>query len=575
MLFSCVFRSDLCKTFTKNMEENYKKNQTAPVKTIVTVLASESNAHGIAKIATARSNKRKAFWTLLVVLAFFAAIAQTVFLLKKYFTYPTVEISMKSGKLPVTFPAVTLCNTSPISLTKVNALIEKDSDILSWFSILEMTDFGQHKARLDSQQAFYENLPDLAQDVGHSYDEMIVSCRFNNQDCGADNFTLFFDGKDYYNCYTFTSRNGGNKSHIMSEELNMTEDGPHHGLSLILSVNSQKSQPGTYGIYDLKNPVAYGSGMRVQIHASNTLPTPAHNGFDVPPGYSTSVGLKTKTHSRLSYPYGDCIKTTSDKGKNYHSMFDCLQTCKQKILITKCGCMTSALPTLTLPDTNKNLSFCGEIKNWKNKAEEYKNKHTVALHSLSCEREVMEKLHTNRSYESKCDCSEPCNEKSYEQTMSMSYWPEEFYQLDLLKTLHENANKSTDLVREALDTLTTVIFNYSDSVNQGSYQEYSEADLLKISRATKIVRKNFIRLNIYLQDLSVTEHIQMPAYDLVNLIADIGSTLILWMGISVLTLMEVFELMMALIFLVFNSDTYVMGDKRDTARHRKDNDSLQ
>lgn len=160
--------------------------------------------------------------------------------------------------------------------------------------------------------------------------------------------------------------------------------------------------------------------------------------------------------------------------------------------------MTSALPTLTLPDTNKNLPFCGEIENWKNKAEHYKNKHTLAIYTLSWEREVMGKLHINRSYESKCGCSKPCNKKSYEQTLSMSYWPEEFYQLDFLKTLPENPNKSNDLVQEALDTLTTIISYYSDSINQGSYREYSEADLLKISQVHKSFAKTlFIWISTY------------------------------------------------------------------------------
>jgi hypothetical protein len=60
---------------------------------------------------------------------------------------------------------------------------------------------------------------------------------------------------------------------------------------------------------------------------------------------------------------------------------------------------------------------------------------------------------------------------------------------------------------------------------------------------------------VYLEDLSVVEYRQLPAYGLADLFADIGGTLGLWMGISVLTIMELMELIIRLFFLLFNSET--------------------
>ena len=67
--------------------------------------------------------------------------------------------------------------------------------------------------------------------------------------------------------------------------------------------------------------------------------------------------------------------------------------------------------------------------------------------------------------------------------------------------------------------------------------------------------QNLLRLNVYLEDLSVVEYRQLPAYGLADLFADIGGTLGLWMGISVLTIMELIELIIRLVFLLFNSET--------------------
>lgn len=77
----------------------------------------------------------------------------------------------------------------------------------------------------------------------------------------------------------------------------------------------------------------------------------------------------------------------------------------------------------------------------------------------------------------------------------------------------------------------------------------------KGQRASNLIRQNLLRLNVYMEDLSVVEYRQLPAYGLADLFADIGGTLGLWMGISVLTIMELVELIIRLFFLLFNSET--------------------
>ena len=86
-------------------------------------------------------------------------------------------------------------------------------------------------------------------------------------------------------------------------------------------------------------------------------------------------------------------------------------------------------------------------------------------------------------------------------------------------------------------------------------QSYTLSEKEKAERASNLIRQNLLRLNIYLEDLSVVEYRQLPAYGLADLFADIGGTLGLWMGISVLTIMELMELIIRLLFLLFNSET--------------------
>ncbi|BFZ08249.1 hypothetical protein BsWGS_11288 [Bradybaena similaris] len=90
-----------------------------------------------------------------------------------------------------------------------------------------------------------------------------------------------------------------------------------------------------------------------------------------------------------------------------------------------------------------------------------------------------------------------------------------------------------------------------DTIRSNNYS-LSEKEMAK--EASDLIRQNMLRLNIYLEDLSVVEYRQLPAYGLADLFADIGGTLGLWMGISVLTIMELIELIIRLISLLFNSE---------------------
>lgn len=552
-----------------------KKHKQATALKIMAELGSESNAHGLAKIATSTTTKRKVLWSLLVIIGFTAATLQLSFLVKKFLSYQVVEVSNMKEGMPVEFPAVTICNIATISLTKVNKLLEGGSDIMQWFNFIQRTNFGDHESRMDSHQAFYENLPAEAKYIGHSIDNFVINCRFNNEDCGPQNFTLFFDGRNYYNCFTFNNGFDEKRGKPKEEKLLMHTTGPQNGLSLILSLDNDNAPPGAYGIYDVKNHMAFSAGVRTQVHAPNTMPSPADHGFDVPPGYSTSVGLKAILHSRLPHPHGNCTFSTLEGEREYrNTLFTCFELCKQKILVKVCGCKTAALPMYKETDPFKqNIPFCGAIKNWRNKADFFAEKEKVEIKTLMCEQKVLQNLNNDRSYEKTCQCFQPCKETAYQKSLSLSYWPLEFYQLGALQEFYKDqSDMVTEHIKEAFQKLNSTLNRYADLALQGIHQDYNQSDVNDIIRASTLIRQNLIRLNIYLEDLSVVEFMQMPAYDLADLFADIGGTLGLWMGISVLTIMELVELIVSLVMLLFNSESNVSGESNcDEEQQEKQN----
>lgn len=84
--------------------------------------------------------------------------------------------------------------------------------------------------------------------------------------------------------------------------------------------------------------------------------------------------------------------------------------------------------------------------------------------------------------------------------------------------------------------------------------DYNRQQLDNLREASTDIRQNLLRLNVYLEDLSVVKYKQMPAYGMEDLVADIGGTLGLWMGVSVLTIMELLELIFRLSYLFMRAE---------------------
>ena len=64
------------------------------------------------------------------------------------------------------------------------------------------------------------------------------------------------------------------------------------------------------------------------------------------------------------------------------------------------------------------------------------------------------------------------------------------------------------------------------------------------------ITDNFVRVNVYLSDMEVEVQEQQPSYRLSNLFSDIGGTLGLWVGLSLLTVVELLQLVLKLGFMI-------------------------
>ncbi|XP_070545601.1 acid-sensing ion channel 2-like [Ptychodera flava] len=229
------------------------------------------------------------------------------------------------------------------------------------------------------------------------------------------------------------------------------------------------------------------AGVRVAIEPSEYVAFPLDAGITVQPGTVTSIGLREIRVSKKPDPFGNCTLDDSNDsifGNHYqYSALACHYTCVQREMLEHCGCI----------DTYHTVEPRCHIMN--------KTQDT-------CRQFIRYLEQTSRLG---CNCLPSCNDKWYTKTMSQSLWPTDIHLKHLLKTIH-------------------VINPKTNNVN----------DL-------RSVKKNLARLEVYFEELTYQSSVDVEAYGREDLLSDIGGTLGLYIGLSVITVAEFIELLIVVI----------------------------
>lgn len=480
----------------------------------------ETTAHGWGQVVNERRIILKLVWVIVTLSAYIGNGWHISLLVTQYLNYPTEQVA-RVKFTAIEFPSITICNIQPMSFsTGLDILSNTSSKLYQWTQITD-TYFENNNAsmlgltddqyeylynRLRQPVGYFENIGDEAIVIGQQISDFLIRCTYPDEICSQSNFS-FYQNPTYFNCFTF---NGGNLS---DDDLITKTTGPQKGLSMILYLESDNGDMLYNGTYHTLSNIGNAAGIRVVIHPPDSLPTPVDNGFDVPPGTSSSVGIKVSRADRLDPPIGECKKNkTSFSDKYVYSQQACLLLCQQSHVMKNCFCISSQLP---IPFDLDNLRYCGQFNI---------SDPQFFFDNLSCEARVTQEFAINETLRNSCECLPLCEESAYETEVSYSYWPLDYVQEDFYEKYVIN-NPDRDTLK-AYNNLKR--FNITELIQNG------------------LIRKNFVRLNVYLKDLIVEEVIQKRTYELQNLFSDMGGTFGLWIGVSILSWFEIFELLVKL-----------------------------
>ena len=305
-----------------------------------------TSTHALPAIARSDSVHNRVFWTLSFLVFTGLMILFLVKSILAYFRYPTkIDVNYVS-EWHQYFPAVSICNISPMRLDrfigpfsaymKMNNLSDVDiTEISSYHQLANLGQFVQGKINAnESLEEFFFPLPSI-----------LLSCTYNSHPCSAADFIPFISAR-YGMCYTFNAKLKDEKSNG-SRIRYANQYGDAGKLLLNLYAHSHQYVPYlTESEYSLARQsvallccVCEGIGFLALIHDNRQLPLIEAVGMEFAPGRSYKLGYKKKATYFLRPPYTQCTNRASRLMQEMFNNYDdadysysetaCFQICGQ------------------------------------------------------------------------------------------------------------------------------------------------------------------------------------------------------------------------------------------------------
>nr|URS64678.1 FMRFamide-gated sodium channel-like 1 [Malacoceros fuliginosus] len=496
--------------------------QRGEVKGTLSSFAESTTVHGPCHIAQESNKIGKAFWVIVFLAALTGVTIHLYLTLTVYYSHPTHQSLYIAQEAPQ-FPHVTFCNENPISRENMDEYVSiNPNSNTTWFrgqiaqlssKFQEVVEQIPHMDDLFASAAsYFENIGrHEATNIGHKFKDFVIDCTYAGIPCSKEDFDFFLH-PIYFNCYTFTGKQ-------VKKKAQETGGGPFLGLSVVLFLEKNPSQIQLYNRY---SPVGNVVGTVVQLHSANDFPTPHIEGVHVPPGHSSAIAMHTEQLNKLQPPFGNCSARLLHTPADYHVSYTsslCLALCQQNLIYQDCGCYMATQPFYGLENPT-----CGTFHLNASDSE----KLSVYAKNMKCQNEASRNARLRSRDRNICDCPPECNKTIYYKSLSQTVWPADNYYRNFLAEFLDERQDKADLI--AYRNLHHLIDTTSDEVE-----------------LTKSIKEQFARVNVYFSDLEVVVRQDVRSYTLPQLWCDIGGTMGLWAGMSVITCLEVLQLLAKLL----------------------------
>ncbi|KAL2097813.1 hypothetical protein ACEWY4_007020 [Coilia grayii] len=419
-------------------------------------------------------------------------------------SFPAVTKIHMAWAYNMTFPAVTLCNQN---FFRVSGLTQSDlyhsgywMDIIHQNHsinrrsmamlkhsahrdrLLRLLDFSDYSPPPLSRHPF--NTTEMIGRLSHQLEDMLLECKFQGENCTHKNFTPIYTR--YGKCYTFNSGLDGNPL------LTTLKGGTGNGLEVMLDIQQDEYLP----VWGETDETSYEAGIKVQIHSQDEPPFIDQLGFDET---SYEAGVKVQIHTQDEPPF------PNELGFGVSPGFQAFVTCQEQ-----------RLQYLPPPWGDcKSSSF----------ESDFFSTYSITACRIDCE---------TRYLLENCNCrmvhmpgtSTVCTPEQYKDCADPA--------LDFL------VEKDNDYcVCETPCSMT----RYGKELSMVKIPSKASAKYLakKFNKTEQYIADNILVMDIFFEALNYEKIEQKKAYELAGLLGDIGGQMGLFIGASVLTILEIFD----------------------------------
>ncbi|CAH3139010.1 unnamed protein product [Pocillopora meandrina] len=466
----------------------------------------DTTAHGYGRVANADSRPLRWFWILVCAAAVAAFFQQLCGITKQYMSRPLKVRASIGHEEKLTFPQVTICNLNMIRRSHIPVdIVTEFPQILDGRIIKKNSSSAINKTSFDSSEGNtvpnYSELPEeekiiqsVLQKLADRPEEKLMKYGHQIEDMilsckfhGRECLDKHADMRKYWTQFWHTRY--GN---CYSFNKGMDKNGTYTPL-----MTSAQTGIGLTLEIDIEqdqyiSQLSQESGVRVSIGGQGEMPFPYEQGISASPGYSTAIQLRKVMIKRLDPFRNKSCESRNDRFQE--SIFG-----RYNVTYTTTACKISCL-------VQAMTSNCGcviyELK--------YNNMSVCYMENTKIVK-CINKVYKSFDNGNCSKCQERCREDIFKTTVSLAKWPSIQYRDTLIAKTHEEHNR-----------------NHSEETSD-----------------------HFLKLKIYYGELDFEVIEEEEAYTMPSFLSDIGGLMGMWIGISVLTIVELLELIAVLFITVF------------------------
>ncbi|CAB1317349.1 unnamed protein product [Coregonus sp. 'balchen'] len=465
-------------------------------------------------------------------------------------SYPAVTKIKMEWAHNMSFPAVTFCNHNLFrvsSLTKVDlyhsgywmdlmhqnhTVMERSLALLRdnhKYNLLSLLDFNGYTP----PPRYHVNTTEMIGRLGHQLEDMLLECRFRGRKCTHQNFSTIYTR--YGKCYTFNSGLDGNPL------LTTLKGGTGNGLEIMLDIQQDEYLP----VWGETDETSYEAGIKVQIHSQDEPPFIDQLGFGVAPGFQTFVScqqqLVPNAQPLSQTPFPSFLPSSSRSAFVYETSYEAgvkvqIHTQSEPPFPHQLGFGVAPGFQTFVSSQEQRVAYrmsvwlqylpppWGDCKSTPIDSEFFST-YSITACRIDCE---------TRYLVENCNCR-----MVHMPGTSMVCTPEQYKDcadpaLDFL------VEKDNDYC--VCETPCNMI-RYGKELSMVKIPSKASAKYLakKFNKTEQYIGENVLVLDIFFEALNYEKIEQKKAYEIAGLLGDIGGQMGLFIGASVLTILEIFD----------------------------------